>query len=100
VNKSIHSPPYEAIKARLVALRKAAGLTQRGLAERLKREWSFVAKLELGERRLDLLELFYICKACGTHPDKVATELMREILAIDQNASLGSRKKRGGRKSR
>jgi transcriptional regulator with XRE-family HTH domain len=40
----------------LVAQRKAADLTQTVLAQRLDKPPSYLAKYELGERRLDLLE--------------------------------------------
>jgi len=45
-------------------LRKEAGLTQVQLALKLKRPQTYVSKYELGERRLDLLEIYDICVAC------------------------------------
>ena len=48
---------YEAFRLRLVAARESAGLTQREAAERLRRDRSFVAKCETGERRVDVVEL-------------------------------------------
>jgi transcriptional regulator with XRE-family HTH domain len=57
-------------KAQLLALlrqvRAEAGLRQVDLAERLHQPQSFVSKYESGERRLDLLELSQVCKACRT----------------------------------
>lgn len=35
------------------------------LAERLGEPQSFVSKYEIGERRLDVLELEQVCKSCG-----------------------------------
>lgn len=46
-------------------LRHRAGLRQRDLAERLGESQSFVSKYESGERRLDIVELRYICAALG-----------------------------------
>lgn len=45
--------------------RVAAGLRQSELAERIGTDQSFVSRYERGERRLDLVELEGICKACG-----------------------------------
>jgi hypothetical protein len=39
--------------------------------------------LELGERRLDVIEFYWLCKACGANPEKVAAELMRRLAAIE-----------------
>lgn len=47
-------------------MRVAAGLLQGELAERIGADQSFVSRYERGERRLDLIELDTICKACGT----------------------------------
>ncbi len=47
-------------------LRVEAGLRQVDLAKRLHQPQSFVSKYESGERRLDLLELAQVCKACGS----------------------------------
>lgn len=42
----------------LVATRREKGLTQQQLANRLKRSQSLVAQVEIGQRRLDVPELF------------------------------------------
>ena len=52
-------------------MRKAAGLTQRQLAKRLKREHSFVSRIELGERRLDVVEFYWVCRACDQDPKSI-----------------------------
>jgi len=49
MQKSTFSPHYDIFKSKLVNMRKAAGLTQRQLAKKLKREHSFVSRIELGE---------------------------------------------------
>lgn len=82
MKKSIHSPQAAAVRATLVAMRKKAGLTQRQLAAKLETVRSFVARIELGERRVDLPEFYQICKACGHDPVKMAAKLMREFNAV------------------
>jgi transcriptional regulator with XRE-family HTH domain len=79
MEKSTFSPLYEVFRARLVAIRRAAGLTQRQLADRLGRERSFVGRVELGERRLDVVEFYWFCQACGQDAGKVARQLMAEF---------------------
>ena len=82
MEKTIHSPHGKVISQKLVELRKKAGLTQRELASKLGREHSFVAHCELGERRIDLAEFYWICKACGASPLREASKLMSAFDAI------------------
>lgn len=56
--------------------RKSAGLSQQELARRLKRSQSFIAKLEVGERRVDVVEFIEIARALGKEP----TELLSRVL--------------------
>jgi len=48
---------YKRFRVRLVQARQQAGLTQVEVAKRLGRPNSFVSKCELGERRVDVVEL-------------------------------------------
>ena len=52
----------------LVASRREAGLTQAQLADRLGKQASFIAKIEIGERRLDVVEFAAIAKAIKIDP--------------------------------
>jgi transcriptional regulator with XRE-family HTH domain len=79
VEKSTFTPLYDRLRARLIEMRKAAGMNQRQLAEKLGRERSFVARVEVGERRVDLVEFYWICRACGQDPEKAARGLMKEF---------------------
>lgn len=63
----------------IVALRTKAKLTQRQLAEKLGRERSLVGRLELGERRLDMVEFYWVCRACEADPVQVARELIQQF---------------------
>lgn len=55
-------PAYVLIRSELVTARKAAGLSQQALADNLGRPQSFIAKIERGERFLDLVEFVLIAK--------------------------------------
>jgi len=82
MNKTIYSRQSECLRKKLIEMREGAGLTQRQLAVKLHREHSLISRLELGERRLDVVELFWMSKACGLKPDLVASDLMKELEKI------------------
>lgn len=60
----------------LAASRREAGLTQAQLAERLGKPASFIAKIEIGERRLDVVEFTAIAKALNMDPRKMFERFM------------------------
>ncbi len=82
MDKTIHSRQNDCVCKKIVALRTKAGLTQRQLAAKLNRERSLVGRLELGERRLDLVEFFSVCRVCNANPVAEAASLMRQFMAI------------------
>lgn len=55
----------------LVEARQEAGLTQRELATRLNVAYTTVARVEQGQRRLDVLELLLWAKALDISPTKL-----------------------------
>jgi transcriptional regulator with XRE-family HTH domain len=77
--KTIHTPEQEAFCALMIAAREKAGLTQAKLARRLKRHQSFVAKYEIGERRLDVIEFISIMRALRTDPVRLIKTLAPKI---------------------
>ena len=82
MRKSTHSPEYAALRQRLTSVRAGAGLSQRQLAQVLKVPHSWVAKVESGERRIDLIEFAWFCAACGASP-------AAEIQAIFRDSARG-----------
>ena len=78
MSKSIHGPEHLALRELLVEARKAAGLTQQQVAEKLGRPQSFVAKYEGGERRLDVLEFVAVARVLGRDPVEMLSVLVRE----------------------
>lgn len=77
VEKSIYSGQYQQLCALLRDLRREAGLTQVEVAERLDVPQSFVSKYEIGERRLDVIELQHVAEALGTNLSEVVSRLGR-----------------------
>jgi transcriptional regulator with XRE-family HTH domain len=61
----------------LVQRRKAAGLTQADVASRLGEYQSFVARLESGQRRVDVAEFLELSDILGFDPLKVIRSLKR-----------------------
>ena len=79
MRKSIHTPEYAALCKELRAVREGAGLSQRALAVVLAVPHSWVAKVETGERRIDLVEFCRFVGACGVDPIKVFGGLSRIV---------------------
>lgn len=67
------------MRAELRALRDAAGLSQRDLAAKLDVPHSWVAKVEAGERRIDLVEFVWFVSACGKDPATHAGALISRL---------------------
>lgn len=57
MRKTIYSKEYKQIVDKLKKAREESGLTQKQVAERLKRPQSYISKTEAGEQRLDVVEL-------------------------------------------
>lgn len=63
----------------LVSARRAAGVSQQELANRLKRPQSFVAKVEGGERRLDVVEFAEWSVALKADAHVILTSVVEQI---------------------
>lgn len=77
--KTIWSEAQKALIASLVQARKAAGLSQAALAGRLRCQQSLIARIESGERRIDVLELVILSRAIGVNPADIVEQLGRVI---------------------
>lgn len=73
------SPDYRSAIEAVKAARVAAGIGQRELARRLGKPPSFVNKIEILERRLDLLEFIAIALAIGVEPSVLAEQVRRAL---------------------
>lgn len=63
--KSVHSQRHLMIAAALAEARRAKGLTQVQVASALGRGQPFIANIERGERRVDLVELIDLSDILG-----------------------------------
>lgn len=89
VTRSVYSPAYRRLCEWLVAARRAQGLTQLEVAQRLGKPQSFVSKYERGERRLDVVEVVEIAAALAADPCELLAELAR-VVGSSPEASGGS----------
>lgn len=76
MQKSVYTKEYKALRAELRAVREKAGLSQRDLAAKLSVPHSWVAKVEAGERRIDVVELAWFFNACGENPAAATSALV------------------------
>ena len=81
---SLGTREHKVLLTLLKKIRVEAGLRQVDLAKRLKVPQSMVSKYEVGERRLDLVELREICAALGVSLVKVIEQL-EHLLKEDTN---------------
>lgn len=77
MGRTIRSPEHQALCELLIAARKKAGLTQVEVAARLGRPQSFVAKVEGGERRLDVVEFLSVARAINADPVRIVRALLK-----------------------
>lgn len=75
--KTLGSKRHKALIALLIERREAAGMTQTQLADRLGEYQSFVARLESGQRRVDVVEFLELAEALGFDAGKVLAVLKR-----------------------
>ena len=75
--RTLRFPRQEALRAFIVAKREAAVLTQEQVAEGLGEYQSFVARVESGERRIDVVELLALAEAIGFDPHDVIEHVNR-----------------------
>ena len=69
--KTIRSTGQVALCQALVDARIKAGLGQAELATKLRCHQSFIARLESGQRRVDVVELVVLARAIGFDPSEV-----------------------------
>lgn len=81
MSRTLGSRRHEALRTFLIERRQKAGLTQAELAGRLKQYQSFIARIESGQRRIDVVELLELATALGFEP----REALRRLAAIKQD---------------
>lgn len=73
--KTIHSERHKRLAELLSEKRKAAGMTQADVAKAMGRHQPFIANIENGERRVDVIELIDLAKIVGFDVHQMIDEL-------------------------
>jgi transcriptional regulator with XRE-family HTH domain len=76
-NKSLRSKWHRAVVTVITASRREANMTQDDLAGRLGWHRSTIAKIEAGERRLDVAEFISIAGALKVEPEVLFGRVLR-----------------------
>ncbi len=74
--KTLRSRRHRALCARLVSARKALKLSQHEVAARLKTSQTVIARIEIGERRIDVIEFIDLARVLRLDPRDILTSLM------------------------
>jgi hypothetical protein len=77
MQKTLTTKRHKALIEFLMELREKAGLTQTELASKLGEYQSFIARLESGQRRLDVIEFLRLAKILGFDEAEVLKNLKR-----------------------
>ena len=81
LSKSLYSDRWEQLLGILKRIRKEKGLTQVELAKILQRPQSLIAKIEAGERKLDVCQFLDYVEAIGGNPTAIIQELLGSTAA-------------------
>ncbi|MHA0864602.1 helix-turn-helix domain-containing protein [Enterobacter wuhouensis] len=73
---SVYSDEYQRVINALKKARKAKGITQAQLAETLGKPQSFIAKVESGERRLDVVEFVHLARLVDVNISLILNEII------------------------
>ncbi|GLS17286.1 transcriptional regulator [Labrys miyagiensis] len=86
MQKSLFTAEQQILQSMLREARRAAGKTQAELADALGRPQSFVAKYEVGERRLDVVELIVVLRALELASPQFIADLEKQFRRQDEQA--------------
>ena len=77
MGKTLGSARHRAVIDLLIEKREACGMTQSELAGRLGEYQSFVARLESGQRRVDVVEFIELAEILGFDPASALRDIVR-----------------------
>lgn len=75
--KTLGSERHKALISLLIEAREKAGLTQTELAEKIGEYQSFVARLESGQRRVDVIEFLELAEVLGFDAEESLRNLQK-----------------------
>ena len=78
--KQVEAEGYKIMRMFFQELRRSKGFTQAQLADKVGADQSDISKIERGERRLDVVELIYICNALGVSAQEFIANLEARLI--------------------
>lgn len=75
--KAIYSARHARLAQKLTAARKEAGMTQATVARSLGRHQPFIANIESGERRIDVVEFLELTEVIGADPFAILADVQK-----------------------
>jgi len=79
---SPHRPANQQLLKLLTEIRAEKRMVQTELAARLGKPASYVAKVELGDRRMDVIEFIEYCQALGISPRTAFVRVLQKIAVL------------------
>lgn len=76
---SIHSAEHQWLRELFLKRRQELGLTQRTLGQKMGVLYSFIGKVETGDRRLDIFEFIAYCHGLELNPQQVLQEIEQKF---------------------
>ncbi len=76
---SVRTAEYDALLAVLKAARRAGNATQRDLSLKMGKSFSYIAKIEKGTRRIDVVEFIEVATALGIDPNELFKQVTDQI---------------------
>jgi transcriptional regulator with XRE-family HTH domain len=77
--ESVRTRESDALLTVLRAARKSAHLTQRDLSLKMGKSFSYIAKIEKGTRRIDVVEFIELATALGIDPNELFNKVTDQI---------------------
>lgn len=78
MEKTLTSRAHTKLVRMLIERREAAGITQTELAQKLGEYQSFVARLESGQRRIDVVEFIELARVLDFDPASFIEEIIQD----------------------
>jgi transcriptional regulator with XRE-family HTH domain len=75
--KTIGTEQHRALIQLLVQKREGAKLRQADIAKRMRQYQSWIARVESGQRRIDVIEFFQLARVIGFDPHKALRKIFR-----------------------
>jgi uncharacterized protein (UPF0335 family) len=76
--KTIGTDQHKALVRLLIRKREAARLPQHVVARRLREYQSWIARIESGQRRIDVIEFFALARVIGFDGHKALRKIFRQ----------------------